>query len=98
MASQAPMGISFSNMSKTAMAGMAFGLGSFFSYLIAMAILQFFCGIIALILGCIGAVIGFMILKTERQRAIVILIFSLLGVILVVVTIAAWTALIGPPI
>jgi hypothetical protein len=92
-----PMGISF-EMSKTAMAGMACGLGSFFSYMIAMIILQFACGVISLILGIIGAAIALKIWKTEKRRAVPALAFSLIGITCTALTMVVWTIMFGSPI
>jgi uncharacterized membrane protein HdeD (DUF308 family) len=91
------MGISF-KMSKTAMAGMFFGLGSFWAYIIAMLILQFFCGVFSIIFGIIAIVIAVKVWSTEKNRAKAMLAFGLIGLICTVVTMVAWTVLLGSPI
>jgi len=88
------MGISL-KMSKTAMAGMAFAMGSFWSFLIGVMILYFWCGVIADIFGIIAIAIGAKVWSTEPNRAKAILAFGIIGLVATLLTQVWWYATFG---
>lgn len=82
-------------MSRLAMTGMFFGLGSFWSYLIAVIILYFWCGVLSEIFGIIAIAIGAKVWSTEPNRAKPMVAFGLIGLIASLLTMAWWYATFG---
>jgi hypothetical protein len=82
-------------MSKLAMTGMFFGLGSFWGYLPAVILLQFWCGVLSEIFGIIAIAIGAKVWSTEPGRAKAMIAFGVIGLLCSVLTMAWWYATFG---